>query len=48
MTATIRPATAADIPVILDFIRGLADYEKLAHEVVATTETPTNCCCATT
>ena len=39
MPATIRPATAADIPVILDFIRGLADYEKLAHEVVATTET---------
>ncbi len=39
MPASIRPATAADIPVILDFIRGLADYEKLAHEVVATAET---------
>ena len=39
MPATIRPATAADVPVILDFIRGLADYEKLTHEVVATTET---------
>jgi GNAT superfamily N-acetyltransferase len=32
----LRPATVADIPVILDFIRGLAEYEKLAHEVEAT------------
>ena len=39
MPATIRPATASDVPVILDFIRGLADYEKLSHEVVATAET---------
>ena len=39
MPATIRPATAADVPVILDFIRGLADYEKLSHEVVASAET---------
>lgn len=33
---TIRPATRADIPVILELIRGLAEYEKLAHECVAT------------
>lgn len=35
---TIRPAVAADVPVLLDFIRRLAEYEKLAHEVVATEE----------
>ena len=33
---TLRPATGADIPQILAFIRGLAEYEKLAHEAVAT------------
>ena len=33
---TLRAATRADIPQILDFIRGLAEYEKLAHEAVAT------------
>ena len=32
---TIRPATVQDVPKILEFIRGLADYEKLSHEVVA-------------
>lgn len=32
----IRPALAADAAVLLSLIRGLADYEKLAHEVVAT------------
>jgi len=32
---TIRPATEEDVPKILDFIRGLAAYEKLSHEVVA-------------
>ena len=32
----IRSATKADTPLILSFIRALADYEKLAHEVVAT------------
>jgi GNAT superfamily N-acetyltransferase len=31
----IRPAVAGDIPLILTFIRELADYERLAHEVVA-------------
>jgi GNAT superfamily N-acetyltransferase len=32
----IRSAVAADVPLILNFIRELADYEKLAHQVVAT------------
>jgi GNAT superfamily N-acetyltransferase len=32
----IRPATETDVPVILSFIRHLAKYEKLSHEVVAT------------
>jgi len=31
----IRFATAADVPAILHFIRSLAHYEKLEHEVVA-------------
>ena len=31
----IRPAIASDCAQILIFIKGLADYEKLAHEVVA-------------
>jgi GNAT superfamily N-acetyltransferase len=34
----IRTATEADVPVILQFIRKLADYEKLSHEVTATPE----------
>lgn len=33
MTLAIRPATPADLPLIAQFIRDLADYEKLAHEV---------------
>ncbi|HWE97067.1 MAG TPA: GNAT family N-acetyltransferase [Tepidisphaeraceae bacterium] len=32
----IRPATTADVPLILELIRGIAEYEKLSHEVVAT------------
>jgi len=32
----IRAATAEDVPLILRFIRELAEYERLAHEVVAT------------
>jgi GNAT superfamily N-acetyltransferase len=32
----IRPATPRDTPLILSFIRELAEYEKLAHEVGAT------------
>ena len=35
---TIRFAEENDVPLILDFIRELADYEKLLHEVVATEE----------
>ena len=34
----ILPATEADTPVILDLIRALAEYEKLAHVVTATEE----------
>jgi GNAT superfamily N-acetyltransferase len=30
----IRPATAADVPAILELIRALSDYEKLSHQVV--------------
>jgi GNAT superfamily N-acetyltransferase len=30
----IRPATAADTPAICRLIRALAEYERLAHEVV--------------
>ena len=33
MTLSIRPARPADLSVIAQFIRDLADYEKLAHEV---------------
>ncbi len=36
MTLTIRPATRADAATILRFIRELAAYEKLEHEVKAT------------
>ncbi|MDM8527331.1 GNAT family N-acetyltransferase [Anaerolineales bacterium HSG24] len=32
----IRPAVPADVPQILRFIKALAEYEKLSHEVVAT------------
>jgi len=36
---TIRPATEADVSLVLTFIRGLADYEHLSHLVTATEET---------
>jgi GNAT superfamily N-acetyltransferase len=36
MTLSIRPATAADAALIFRFIRELAEYERLAHEVDAT------------
>jgi GNAT superfamily N-acetyltransferase len=32
----IQPAVRTDVPVILSFIKKLADYERLSHEVVAT------------
>lgn len=34
----IRSATPDDLSLILRFIKGLAEYEKLSHEVVATEE----------
>ena len=35
MTVRVRAATAADVGTILGFIRALADYERLADQVVA-------------
>ena len=35
---TITPAIRSDVPLILELIKELAVYEKLAHEVVATEE----------
>ena len=34
-TLTIRPASVADVPAILALIRGIAEYERLSHEVEA-------------
>jgi GNAT superfamily N-acetyltransferase len=36
MSLTIRAAIPADVPLILAFVRELAEYEKLLHEVEAT------------
>ncbi|MBY0520080.1 MAG: GNAT family N-acetyltransferase [Sphingomonas sp.] len=36
MTLTIRPAIAADVPVILQLVRELAAYERALDKVVAT------------
>jgi GNAT superfamily N-acetyltransferase len=36
MSTTIRAGTALDVPVILDLIRQLAEYEQRAHVVEAT------------
>jgi GNAT superfamily N-acetyltransferase len=33
---SIRPSTSDDVPMILDFIRALAEYEKMSEEVSAT------------
>src|SRR4051812_26600864 len=38
MPTQIRPATRTDIPQILQFIRELAEYEKLSDHVTATEE----------
>lgn len=38
MTLDIRPAVAADVPVILHLIRRLAEYERLADACEATEE----------
>ena len=35
-TFTLRPATPGDVPTVLALIRELAEYEQLAHAVVAT------------
>ncbi len=32
---SIRPATEADVPLVLSLIRELAEFERLSHEVVA-------------
>jgi GNAT superfamily N-acetyltransferase len=37
-TVRIEPATERDVPLIFSLIRGLAEYEKLAHDVTATEE----------
>jgi GNAT superfamily N-acetyltransferase len=36
MTANLRPARPADVPTVLRLIRGLAEYERMLHEVTAT------------
>ena len=38
MAHEIRPAAPDDIPLILDFIRGLAAYEKMLDQVAATAD----------
>jgi len=38
MPVSIRSATPADVPTILQFIHDLATYEKMDHEVEATEE----------
>ena len=35
---TLKHGEKSDVPVILDLIKGIAEYEKLSHEVVATEE----------
>lgn len=35
---SIRPATRTDAPLVADFIHSLAEYERLSHEVEATSE----------
>jgi len=36
---TIRPATAEDVPLVLELVKGLAEYEKLSDRVTATAAT---------
>ena len=33
MSLSVRPAVRADLDLVIGFIRALADYERLAHEV---------------
>lgn len=35
---TFRFAEKKDAPIILDFIKGIAEYEKMSDDVVTTTE----------
>jgi GNAT superfamily N-acetyltransferase len=35
---TIQPATPADVPILFDLVKALADYERLSHEVTGTPE----------
>ena len=38
-TLTINPAIPPDVPIILELIpAGIAEYERLSHEVVATSK----------
>ena len=37
VSVTIRPAEAHELPLVLEFIRELAVYERLEHELQATT-----------
>ena len=36
----LRDANPADLPVIADLIRALADYERLTHEIEWTEDEP--------
>lgn len=38
MTVSVRPAVPADVPTILAFVHGLADYERASDQVEATEE----------
>lgn len=38
MSLAVRPATPADIGLVDELVRGLAEYEKLSHEVTATAD----------
>lgn len=38
LSFTIRPATPADAPALIDLILGLADYERLRHEATPDVE----------
>jgi len=42
-TVTIRPARQDEVTLVLQFVRELADYEHLLHEVVATEEKLRKC-----
>ncbi|MEL6138847.1 MAG: GNAT family N-acetyltransferase [Cyanobacteria bacterium J06626_23] len=37
-TITIHPATAEDVPTLFELVMGLAEYERLTHEVTGTPE----------